>query len=560
MTASFFSAVGVMGYPSQIYTTGVTFSLTAFNFFLPVILNAEIIGPLFRKLQLVSVNEYLELRFTRGVRYMGCFFFHMQFMLYLSIVLYAPSLALYSVADVPLAATIISTGCICTLYTSLGGMRAVIWTDVFQSFVMIVGLLGATVIAVLRVGSIATVVDTAWSMQRLNIDFSMDPKVFQSFWGVMIGLPFGLLSSWCIAQPTVQRVLAARTDRDAKKALYASCAALVFIVILLSVVGLVVFTFYADCDPKCSGRISKTDQILPYFIVNELGWKGVPGLLTACIFSFALSTISSALNGSSALFLEDVAKKLKPDMTEELALRVSKIVAVIGGVFVTGFAFVINKLGQHVMKLTINLFGIVGGPYFSIFALGIFTEKTNAIGAYVGGFSGFSIGMFLLVGQLFYPPDLNLPPVSVRGCSALNITVTQDACFTPPSGNNEPIALMFSISYCWHGFISVLLACAIGYTTSVLFPDEEVPIRRALLYNYNENFIVKRWCGRNSASPVVNGRIEVGAKEGGVARLKTGRGVAALRTSKWCGRHRIPSKIDEQPEEDAVLITMEEKL
>ena len=135
------------------------------------------------------------------------------------------------------------------------------------------------------------------------------------------------------------------------------------------------------------------------------------------------------------------------------------------------FAFVVQKLGKYVITLTINLFGIVGGPYFSIFALGIFTEKANATGAFAGGFSGLAVGLILLVGQLFYPPDLNLPVVSIEGCSAKNITIPSDTVCKRPPGSTEPIAMLFSISYCWHGLISVLLACVIGYLTSILFPD-----------------------------------------------------------------------------------------
>ena len=173
-------------------------------------------------------------------------------MLYLSIVLYVPSLALQSVADVPLTVTILSTGVICTLYTSFGGMRAVIWTDVFQSFVMVTGLVIVTIIAVLRVGSINDILSRAYDMERLHIDFSPDPKVYHSFWGIVVGLPFGLLSSWCVAQPTIQHVLAAKSDVDAKKALYAALGMLVVVIILLTVVGLVIFAFYSDCDLICS--------------------------------------------------------------------------------------------------------------------------------------------------------------------------------------------------------------------------------------------------------------------------------------------------------------------
>lgn len=493
MTASFFSAVGVLGIPAHIYTSGITFGLHSFSFILPIILCAEVMTPIFRNLNLVSVNEYLELRFSRGVRYLGCIFFHLQYLLYLSVVLYAPSLALNYVAGVPLTVTIISTGLICTIYTALGGMRAVIWTDVFQGFVMIGGLITITIIGTFKVGSIKEVYDVAYQMNRLDISFSPDPKVYHSIWGILIGLTFPLLPVWCISQPVVQRVISAKDEKEAKKALYGSLVAIIFIMILLTMVALVIFAHYSECDLLCSNRISGNDQILPYFIVNELGHiTGLPGLFTACIYSFALSTISSGLNGMSALFLEDIAKKVRPNMSDTSALQISRLTACIGGLFVTGFSFIVPKFGRYVIKLAIQFFGIIGGPYFALFALGIFTDRTNALGAYVGAFIGFIVGMGLAVGQMFYPPDQNLPPISIDGCRFINVTVDESTC-SLTQASDDKIAMLFSVSYCWHGMIALLLACAIGYTASLFSSVHDSKyLQKNLIYDYNENFLLKK--------------------------------------------------------------------
>jgi len=192
----------------------------------------------------------------------------------------------------------------------------------------------------------------------------------------------------------------------------------------------------------------------------------------------------------SALFLEDIAKKFKPEISDLWALRVSKLTSCLGGLFVTGFAFVVPKFDKYVIKLAIQFFGIIGGPYFTLFALGIFTDRTNTIGAYVSALISFSIGMVLSIGQIYYPPDLSLPSVSLDGCSALNVTVSEHIC-SSTHVSSDKIAMFFSISYCWHGMISMLLACAIGYTVSLCSSENDgIYLKKNLLYDYKNNFFL----------------------------------------------------------------------
>jgi len=498
LVASFFSAVAVMGFPAQVYSTGVTFSLHTVCFLLPICLCAEVLTPMFRNLSVISVNEYLELRYSTGVRYLGCFFFHLQYLLYLSIVLYAPSLALYSVAKVPLPLTIITTGVVCTFYTSLGGMRAVIWTDVFQSFVMTAGLLVTAVVGVMQVGSLSDVFKPAAEMDRLSLNFSLDPTEMHTVWGCSIGLTFSILSTWTISQPTIQRVVAAKSEKDAKRALYMSFVGIVVIIVLIVLDAFVIYAVYWECDLVYSKEIMQNDQILPYFVVNKLGRiPGIAGLFTACIYSFALSTISSGLNGMSAMFLEDVVKKISVDMSSEWQLRISRLIACLAGIFVTGFAFVVPQLGKYVLKLVLQFFGIIGGPYFALFMLGIFTETANSVGASVGSVCGLCIGLFFSIGQLVCPPSVHLPPISIRGCASFNATLTNSTGIIYPHHpqNNcmEPVASILRISYTWHGMISILSAIVIGYlVSSCTAKPSENQLDKSLLYNWKKNFVYKR--------------------------------------------------------------------
>jgi len=260
MVASFMSAIGLMGIPAQVYSTGVTFLFILIAIFVPISLSAEIFTPLFRRIKLVSANEYLEKRFSPSVRIFGCILYTLKHLIYLSVALFAPSLALESVAGVPKYITILSTGVVCTFYTSLGGMKAVIWTDVFQSAVMIVGLVATVIAGIADVGSFEKIFKVAGERDRLSINFSLDPRQYHTIWGITFGLSCTQLVRWCVGQPTIQRAVAAKSLKDAKRALYASYAAIVVITILLTLDAFIIYAVYSECDLLASEKITQNDQ------------------------------------------------------------------------------------------------------------------------------------------------------------------------------------------------------------------------------------------------------------------------------------------------------------
>jgi len=381
-------------------------------------------------------------------------------------------------------------------------MKAVVWTDVFQSGVMIVGLLTAAIAGVVDIGSFKKIFKVASERDRLSLNFSLDPREYHTVWGMVIGLAFSMMVGWTVGQPTVQRAVAAKTLKDARKALYASFIGIVFLKILLCLDAFIIYGTYSECDLVKSKQISRNDQILPYFVVNKLGHiPGMPGLFTACLFSFALSTLSSGLNGLSAMFSEDIVKKIKPDMKDNVSSNISKFCTVIFGSFIIGFAFVIPYLGKFIIKLTIQLAGIIGGPYFSMFALGVFTEKANKFGAVIGALSGFSTGIFFSIGQFMYPPDKQLPPISIRECSFFNATTSNSTGIFYPKApvHTDAIAQIFAISYLWHGMIAIFVSYIVGYLISIC-TDKYVANKdyeKSLLYDYEDSWLYRKCCCRS---------------------------------------------------------------
>lgn len=219
LLVTFLSAVSLIGIPSEIYTYGFQYCVAIlvgpFVLLLPV---SIIFVPMYRRLNITCANEYLERRFSVGVRMVGCALFMLQYTLYLSVAIFAPSLALEAVAGIPLPVSILTTGIVCTFYTSLGGIKAVVWTDVFQAVIMMGGLIAILVIGSVEVGGL----DKVWQINKAYnrttlFDFNPDPKVRNTFWTLTFAFALTIMPTWTVSQTSVQRFLAMKSLNDAKR-------------------------------------------------------------------------------------------------------------------------------------------------------------------------------------------------------------------------------------------------------------------------------------------------------------------------------------------------------
>ncbi|NXY84352.1 SC5A5 protein, partial [Alcedo cyanopectus] len=169
LSASFMSAVQVLGVPSEAYRYGAKFLWMCMGQLLNTLLTAQLFLPVFYRLGLTSTYEYLERRFSRSVRLCGTLQYVVATMLYTGIVIYAPALILNQVTGLDIWASLLSTGVICTFYTTIGGMKAVIWTDVFQILVMLSGFFAIIIRGMLLAGGPARVLAIAVNGSRVNL-------------------------------------------------------------------------------------------------------------------------------------------------------------------------------------------------------------------------------------------------------------------------------------------------------------------------------------------------------------------------------------------------------
>ncbi|XP_041885383.1 sodium-dependent multivitamin transporter isoform X3 [Corvus kubaryi] len=325
LLASFQSAVAILGVPAEIFRFGTEYWFLGCSYFLGLLIPAHIFIPVFYRLRITSTYEYLELRFNKTVRVLGTVTFIFQMVIYMGVVLYAPALALNAVTGFDLWSAVLTMGLVCTLYTTLGGLKAVIWTDVFQTLVMLAGQVAVIVVGAWRVGGMARVWRVAEQEGKIaGIDLDPNPLERHTFWSLAVGGIFMMLSLYGVNQAQVQRYLSARSEREAKLSCYAVFPCQQIVLCLSCLTGLVMFVY--NQEHPLAPTHSSSDQLVLFFVMDVLrDLPGLPGLFVACLFSGSLSTISSAFNSLATVTMEDLVRPHFPELSESRATLVSKL-------------------------------------------------------------------------------------------------------------------------------------------------------------------------------------------------------------------------------------------
>ncbi|XP_069191765.1 sodium-coupled monocarboxylate transporter 1-like [Procambarus clarkii] len=356
LIASFMSAITLLGTPSEVYQFGFIYWLIIFSYMLVMPAAAYLYFPVFHELQVISAFEYLEKRFHRAVRWLGSLVFIIQMTLYMAIVVYAPALALAQVTgfDVYISVSLICF--VCIFYTTLGGMKAVLWTDALQTVIMYGSIIFIIIKGTLDVGGFSAVwARNAESGRTQLIDFDPDPTTRHTFWSLVIGGYFTWISIYGVNQAQVQRYLCVQTRQMAVNTLWINLVGLVILMVTCSFGGMVVYAKYYHCDPVRAGVVTKEDQVFPLFVMDTLGqWKGLPGLFVAGIFAGALSTVSSGMNSLAAIVLEDFVKNgCYPGISDKACTSVSRGLSLFFGLLTFALVFVTEQLG-NILSVTIS--------------------------------------------------------------------------------------------------------------------------------------------------------------------------------------------------------------
>ncbi|XP_004369783.1 sodium-coupled monocarboxylate transporter 2 [Trichechus manatus latirostris] len=533
LTANFMSAVTVLGTPSDVYRFGASFVLFFIAYTFVIIFTSELFLPVFYRSGITSTYEYLQLRFNKPVRYAATVIYIVQTIFYTGVVVYAPALALNQVTGFNLWGSVFATGIVCTFYCTLGGLKAVVWTDAFQMIIMLVGLLTVLFQGSAYAGGLHNVLERATNGSRLNIfDFDVDPLRRHTFWTISVGGTFTWLGIYAVNQSTIQRCISCRTEIQAKLALYFNLLGLWIILICAVFCGLIMYSYFKDCDPWTAGNVSAPDQLMPYFVMEIFAtMPGLPGLFVACAFSGTLSTVAAGINALATVTFEDFVKNWFPHISDKLSTWISKGLCLLFGVICTSMAVAASFMGG-VVQAALSIHGMCGGPMLGLFTLGIIFPFVNWKGALGGLLTGITLSFWVSIGAFIYPaPDSKTwpLPLSTDQCVLSNATES-----VPEVVSSRPALAdtWYSISYLYYSAVGCLGCVIAGLIISFLTGHQhgkDIPpllIRPVcnLFCFWSKKYKTLCWCGVQHDSGTEQENLENGSawKQGAESVLQNG--------------------------------------
>jgi SSS family transporter len=378
------SSIGFMAIPAKAYATDWLYfgGVLTWPIVVPVVIACFI--PFFRQLHVTTAYQYLEKRFGRAVCVYAALVFSLAQLARMAVVIYLPALALASTTDLDLVGCIVTMGVLATVYTVLGGMAAVVWTDVMQALVLIGGGILMLVWVALHIdgGPLAGIL-AAYDSNKLRVArFEWDGTA-PVFWVVIAGNAFARLAELTSDQGVVQRYQSTPTERDAARALWVNAGLSVPWAFLMFALGTAIFVFYQQ-HPESLPPDFASDGIVPLFIAQQLP-SGISGLIIAAVFASAMSSLDSSMHSTATVWTTDFYARWFPQASDPTRLKLARILVTLFGIFATCAAIAMTLVEIVSMwDFFIRVTGPLIGGLCGMFVLGIFFGRANAAGALIG--------------------------------------------------------------------------------------------------------------------------------------------------------------------------------
>ena len=407
IVVSLLSANGYLSTTGYVYSQDLQY-ITIAPMVLPVLLLVlYVFVPVFHHYRVTTVYQYLEYRLGPWSRLLCTLAFLLKRSVWLGAVVYVPCVPLSRVAGIDLELCILALGVGATVYTVLGGMKAVVWTDVLQFFVLVGGLVvmiwalfssiegGASGIwASARAGG-----RTTWLKLEGNLLYET------TIWALICTSVASNIASYGTDQVTLQRCFSARSLRDSQRSLLSNGLALLPIIFLQGILGLGLFAFYQQFPERLQDGITK-DHIVFFFAANELP-AGIAGIIIAAIFAATMSSVDSGINSLSTSCVVDLYRRWFRNLNRPAAdaaeadqeeLRLARWLTVFWGVMATGIALFIFPHAGSIVLMAARITGLFSGPLAGIFLLAILTRRARDLPCVTGAILGWAIAAYLAFG------------------------------------------------------------------------------------------------------------------------------------------------------------------
>ena len=386
------STLTIISIPGLAYDTNLTFLQVVMGYVVGRVVISFLLLPHYFRGDLYTAYELIERRFGRNLRSWTAGLFLLTRGAAEGVRVYAVAIVVSIALGTGEVASIAIITILTLIYTFEGGLAAVIWTDVVQTAIYVGGtLVGLTTILHLVPGGWAAIHAAAASAGKLQVfDFQPKLSIPYTFWSGLIGGTFFTIASHGTDQLIVQRLLAARGQKQSATALISSGIAVLIQFALFLTVGVMLWAYYR----VPSAHFGRADRIYPTFIVEKMP-HGISGLLIAAILAAAMSNLSAALNSLSSSSIMDFYVRLRPRTDETSRMRLARVATFFWALILFCLAVVALHKGGRVVEVGLQIASVAYGALLGAFLLGVLTRRANQVGVMAGMLCGFAVELYL---------------------------------------------------------------------------------------------------------------------------------------------------------------------
>ena len=416
------------------------------------------------KLQITSAYELLEKRLGLSGRITGSIIFIMTRLVWMALLIYLAAKAMVVMLDWPLSTVpyiIVMAGLVAILYTAMGGLRAVVITDVVQFFVLMAGAILTIVFITIKLKGVGQWWPTEWATNwDIQPFFNWDPRVRVTVVGALVNHTLWWVCTAGSDQVAIQRYLATRDTKSARRAFTLNIGADICLGLLLAVVGFALLGFFRTNPaalPQGKDLITDADFLFPLYIANFLP-VGIAGLVIAGMFAAAMSSLDSGINSIVTVvsidFLDRFRKKAD---TQQHTVSLAKYLVLCIGIMVVMLSILMNKVPGNLLEVTNKTNGLFVGPLFGLFVMALFIPFATSFGAIFGAIYGLAAAVLVA----YWDVITGKPGLSFQWIIAVALVVnTIVGCLFSllPMDRKKPVTLIL------YSIVAIALLTAIIFT------------------------------------------------------------------------------------------------
>ncbi len=403
--ATLFSTITYLALPGEMISKGPVILWSMMSVPIAYVLVGYFLIPRFMELRVTSAYEILEARLGVGLRLLAAIVFLVTRTLWMALIIYVTAeKIIVTMMDLPpdtaawvtpIVAAIV--GLLTVAYTSMGGLRAVVLTDVIQSIILLCGAFVTIVMISFKMGGVSAWWPTSWSP---NWDhqpfFSFDPTVRVTVVGSILFMTIWWIGTASSDQMAIQRYLATRDTKAARRVFLVTGLANILITSLLACVGFALLAFFtAHPGYLPTGTLeNKADIVFPLYIIHHVP-PGVTGLILAALLAAAMSSLSSGVNSACSVISVDFIDRFrKAPAADSDAVQVKRIrvISLVSGFVAVAISLLMGQIkGMNIMEITVRTNHVFVAPLFMLFVLALFVRFATPIGAACGTLAGCAV-------------------------------------------------------------------------------------------------------------------------------------------------------------------------